>query len=68
MNVLEMISPLVKNVPPSGIRKYFDMINEMDNVISLGIGEPDFVPPWNIREAGIYSLEKGHTHYTPNSG
>lgn len=68
MNVLEMISPLVKNVPPSGIRKYFDMINEMDNVISLGIGEPDFVTPWNIREAGIYSLEKGHTHYTPNSG
>ena len=44
------------------------MINEMDNVISLGIGEPDFVTPWNIREAGIYSLEKGHTHYTPNSG
>lgn len=68
MNVLEMISPLVKNVPPSGIRKYFDMINEMENVISLGIGEPDFVTPWNIREAGIYSLEKGHTHYTPNSG
>ncbi len=68
MNVLEMISPLVKNVPPSGIRKYFDMINEMDNVISLGIGEPDFVTPWNIREAGIYSLEKGHTHYNPNSG
>jgi aminotransferase len=68
MNVLEMISPLVKNVPPSGIRKYFDMINEMDNVISLGIGEPDFVTPWNIREAGIYSLEKWHTHYTPNSG
>ncbi len=68
MNVLEMISPLVKNVPPSGIRKYFDMINEMDNVISLGIVEPDFVTPWNIREAGIYSLEKGHTHYTPNSG
>ncbi len=68
MNVFEMISQLVKNVPPSGIRKYFDMINEMDNVISLGIGEPDFVTPWNIREAGIYSLEKGHTHYTPNSG
>lgn len=68
MNIVEMISPLVKSVPPSGIRKYFDMINEMENVISLGIGEPDFVTPWNIREAGIYSLEKGHTHYTPNSG
>jgi aminotransferase len=68
MNMAAMISPLVKSVPPSGIRKYFDMINEMENVISLGIGEPDFVTPWNIRESGIYSLEKGHTHYTPNSG
>ncbi|HOJ10246.1 MAG TPA: aminotransferase class I/II-fold pyridoxal phosphate-dependent enzyme [Clostridiales bacterium] len=68
MNITEMISPLVRNIPPSGIRKYFDMINEMEDVISLGIGEPDFVTPWNIREAGIYSLEKGDTHYSPNSG
>ncbi|NLC68524.1 MAG: aminotransferase class I/II-fold pyridoxal phosphate-dependent enzyme [Clostridiaceae bacterium] len=68
MNMAAMISPLVKSVPPSGIRKYFDLINEMENVISLGVGEPDFVTPWNIRESGIYSLEKGHTHYTPNSG
>ncbi len=63
-----MIRPSVKNVPPSGIRKYFDLINEMKDAISLGIGEPDFVTPWCIREAGIYSLEKGHTHYSSNPG
>ncbi|MGL4741598.1 MAG: aminotransferase class I/II-fold pyridoxal phosphate-dependent enzyme [Sarcina sp.] len=63
-----MILDNVKNMPPSGIRKYFDMINEMEDVISLGVGEPDFVTPWNIREAGIYSLEKGHTHYSSNAG
>ena len=64
----DMILDNVKNMPPSGIRKYFDMINEMEDVISLGVGEPDFVTPWNIREAGIYSLEKGHTHYSSNAG
>ncbi|WP_244835180.1 aminotransferase class I/II-fold pyridoxal phosphate-dependent enzyme [Clostridium sp. BJN0001] len=63
-----MILKNVKNMPPSGIRKYFDMINEMDDVISLGVGEPDFVTPWNVREAGIYSLEEGHTHYSSNAG
>lgn len=63
-----MILDNVKNMPPSGIRKYFDLINEMDNVISLGVGEPDFVTPWNVREAGIYSLEQGYTHYSSNSG
>ncbi|MCR4434699.1 MAG: aminotransferase class I/II-fold pyridoxal phosphate-dependent enzyme [Clostridiales bacterium] len=68
MNIKEMISPAVKKVPPSGIRKYFDLINEMKDAISLGIGEPDFVTPWTIREAGIYSLEKGHTHYSSNAG
>lgn len=68
MNLEDMILPKVKNMPPSGIRKYFDLINEMDDVISLGIGEPDFVTPWNIIEAGIYSLEKGHTHYSSNAG
>jgi len=68
MKMAEMIVPIIKSVPPSGIRKYFDMINEMKDVISLGIGEPDFVTPWNIREEGIYSLEKGDTHYSPNSG
>ncbi|SFD35970.1 aminotransferase class I/II-fold pyridoxal phosphate-dependent enzyme [Clostridium uliginosum] len=64
----DMILDNVKNMPPSGIRKYFDLINEMEDVISLGVGEPDFVTPWNIREAGIYSLEEGHTHYSSNAG
>lgn len=68
MNLSEMIRPGVRNMPPSGIRKYFDLINEMKDAISLGIGEPDFVTPWSIREAGIYSLEKGHTHYSSNPG
>ncbi|MGN2336705.1 aminotransferase class I/II-fold pyridoxal phosphate-dependent enzyme [Clostridium cagae] len=63
-----MIKNNVREMPPSGIRKYFDMINEMEGVISLGVGEPDFVTPWNVREAGIYSLEKGHTHYSSNAG
>lgn len=63
-----MIKTNVRNMPPSGIRKYFDIVNEMDDVISLGVGEPDFVTPWNVTEAGIYSLEKGHTHYSSNAG
>ena len=63
-----MILDNVKNMPPSGIRKYFDMVNEMEDVISLGVGEPDFVTPWNVREAGIYSIEQGHTHYSSNAG
>lgn len=53
---------------PSGIRKFFDIVNEMDDVISLGVGEPDFDTPWRIREEGIYSLERGRTFYTSNSG
>jgi aminotransferase len=68
MKIADMISSHVRDVPPSGIRKYFDMINEMQDVISLGVGEPDFVTPWSIREAGIYSLEKEHTHYSSNAG
>lgn len=68
MMMEDMIRSNIKDVPPSGIRKYFDLINEMKDSISLGIGEPDFVTPWNIREAGIYSLEKGHTHYSSNAG
>lgn len=68
MNMRDMITPTVRNVAPSGIRKYFDLINEMKDAISLGIGEPDFVTPWRIREGGIYSLEKGHTHYSSNAG
>jgi len=68
MIIKNMIRENVYKFPPSGIRKYFDLINEMQDVISLGIGEPDFVTPWNVREAGIYSLEKGHTHYSSNAG
>lgn len=68
MRMEDMILPKINNTPPSGIRKFFDLINEMQGVISLGIGEPDFVTPWNVREAGIYSLEKGHTHYSSNAG
>jgi aminotransferase len=64
----DMIKSNVRNMPPSGIRKYFDLINEMTDAISLGVGEPDFLTPWNVCEAGIYSLEKGHTHYSSNAG
>ena len=53
---------------PSGIRKFFDVVNEMPDAISLGVGEPDFDTPWHIRDVGIYSLEKGRTFYTSNSG
>lgn len=56
------------SLAPSGIRKFFDLVSEMDNVISLGVGEPDFDTPWHIREEGIYSLEKGRTFYTSNAG
>ncbi len=58
----------IQDVAPSGIRKFFDIMAEMDDAISLGIGEPDFPTPWHIRDAGIYSLEKGFTKYTPNAG
>src|SRR5574344_2398810 len=53
---------------PSRIRKFFDVVNEMEDAISLGVGEPDFDTPWHIRDEGIYSLEKGRTFYTSNSG
>ena len=58
----------VKEIQPSGIRKFFDIVSEMEDVISLGVGEPDFDTPWHIREEGIYSLERGRTFYTSNSG
>ena len=64
----QFISPHISQLAPSGIRKFFDIAATMDDVISLGVGEPDFVTPWAVREAGIYSLEKGHTHYTANKG
>ena len=63
-----MISRRVKSLSPSGIRKFFDLLTTMDDVISLGVGEPDFVTPWRIREAAIYSIEKGYTMYTSNYG
>ena len=58
----------IKSLPKSGIRRFFDLVNTMDDVISLGVGEPDFVTPWTIRETGIFSLEKGHTSYTSKLG
>jgi len=63
-----LISQKVDSLPPSSIRKFFDLLSSVEDVISLGIGEPDFVTPWHIREAGTYSLEKGYTMYTSNSG
>lgn len=64
----KIISDKVANIAPSGIRKFFDIVSEMDDVVSLGVGEPDFDTPWHIRDEGIYSLEKGRTFYTSNSG
>lgn len=58
----------IEAIPPSGIRKFFDIVSEMKDAISLGVGEPDFDTPWHIREEGIYSLEKGRTFYTSNAG
>lgn len=62
------LSDKVVNLKPSGIRKFFDIVTEMEDAISLGVGEPDFDTPWFIRDEGIYSLEKGRTFYTSNSG
>ncbi|MCD7883866.1 MAG: aminotransferase class I/II-fold pyridoxal phosphate-dependent enzyme [Lachnospiraceae bacterium] len=62
------LSQKVTTIEPSGIRRFFDIANEMEDVISLGVGEPDFDTPWHIRDEGIYSLEKGRTFYTSNSG
>ena len=68
MDYSKILCQRIQDVPPSGIRKYFDLLESMDGGISLGIGEPDFPTPWHIRDAGIYSLEKGFTKYTPNAG
>lgn len=62
------LSKTVIDIQPSGIRKFFDIVSEMKDAISLGVGEPDFDTPWHIREEGIYSLEKGRTFYTSNAG
>ena len=68
MNYDQILNQRIQAVKPSGIRKFFDILEEMKDAISLGIGEPDFVTPWHIRDAGIYSLEKGYTKYTSNAG
>lgn len=62
------LSSIIEEIQPSGIRKFFDVVSEMEDVISLGVGEPDFDTPWHIREEGIYSLEQGRTFYTSNAG
>lgn len=62
------VSKRVRDLPPSGIRKFFDLVSQSEGVISLGVGEPDFVTPWHVREACLYSLERGYTMYTSNSG
>lgn len=62
------LSDKIVDIKPSGIRKFFDIVSEMDDAISLGVGEPDFDTPWHIRDEGIYSLEKGRTFYTSNAG
>lgn len=68
MNYERVLCERVRKVPPSGIRKFFDIVSEMKDVISLGVGEPDFTTPWRCSDAAIYSLRTGHTHYTSNRG
>lgn len=68
IDIAQLLNPTASRIPPSGIRKFFDIVAERKDAISLGVGEPDFVTPWHIRDAGIYSLEKGHTYYTSNAG
>lgn len=64
----DYLSPRVREIPPSGIRRFFDMVGNSKEIISLGVGEPDFSTPWHVRDAAVYSLERGRTKYTPNSG
>ena len=68
MNWSDKLSTSVKSIAPSGIRKFFDIAAQMDDVISLGVGEPDFITPWSIRESCVYGLERGYTSYTANRG
>ena len=68
MNLEKKLSPAVRQIPPSGIRQFFDLVNQKENAISLGVGEPDFVTPWHVREACIDALDKGMTTYTSNQG
>ena len=62
------VSRQIQEIKPSGIRKFFDIVNTMDDAISLGVGEPDFDTPWRVRDEAIYSLEQGRTFYTSNAG
>lgn len=64
----EYLSPLVRSIKPSGIRRFFDLVSSRKDVITLGVGEPDFVTPWHVREAAVYALETGKTQYTSNAG
>ncbi|WP_127584126.1 aminotransferase class I/II-fold pyridoxal phosphate-dependent enzyme [Paenibacillus koleovorans] len=64
----DYLNPLVRDIPPSGIRKFFDLVSASKDIISLGVGEPDFVTPWRVREACVTSLDRGRTAYTPNAG
>ncbi len=68
MKPAQRIAKHVAALPPSGIRRFFDLVSEMEDAISLSVGEPDFRTPWNISESAIYAIEKGHTHYTSNAG
>ena len=68
INYDKVLSKKVVNIKPSGIRKFFDLLNGMDDVVSLTVGQPDFVTPWHIREKAIKSIEDGKTYYTANSG
>ncbi|HEY2494733.1 MAG TPA: aminotransferase class I/II-fold pyridoxal phosphate-dependent enzyme [Paenibacillus sp.] len=62
------LAPLVRDIAPSGIRKFFDLVSASKDIITLGVGEPDFITPWHVREACVYSLERGYTRYTSNAG
>jgi len=68
MNVEEKVATHIRNMPPSGIRKFFDIVSEMKDAISLSVGEPDFTTPWHISESAIYAIEHGYTHYSSNAG
>ncbi|MDK8183079.1 MULTISPECIES: aminotransferase class I/II-fold pyridoxal phosphate-dependent enzyme [unclassified Paenibacillus] len=67
-NMGDYLNPLVRSIKPSGIRKFFDLVNGSKDIITLGVGEPDFCTPWHVREACVYSLERGKTKYTSNAG
>ncbi|MFC7748356.1 aminotransferase class I/II-fold pyridoxal phosphate-dependent enzyme [Paenibacillus thermoaerophilus] len=64
----DFLAPIVRDIPPSGIRRFFDLASGSKDVISLGVGEPDFVTPWHVRDAAVVALERGRTTYTPNAG